>query len=419
MNKLPIFNLWMLALLSPASVRAADKETLDSPTPAVAANPYAEKLSGDWGGQRTRLAEHGITFDLESTHYYQSLVSGDGDHGFNYGGRVDALLGADTEKLGLWQGGSIRSHAEFRYDDLQPNLGGTLLPNNTGMKLPLQSDESLEITSLFLSQKIGETASVTLGKINTVDLLAGDSFFGGGGISRFMNLAFVAPPNGLTPPVIMGGIFSLKTAPFDWTLMVFDPDDRTRDYLPDDLFDRGVNLAISGAWSGEIAGRTTRLSATGIYSTKERADLGDLLLPVGLKTGTKDHSFHAGLYFSHFFSEPEPGVGWRVFLRAGGSDGNPNPYASWVTGGVSARGIVPGRPLDTFGAGYFFYHFSNELRSTIAPLGNFDDEQGMEIYYNYAVTPWFHLTGDMQYVNPATGANDHALICGLRARVVF
>lgn len=47
-----------------------------------------------------------------------------------------------------------------------------------------------------------------LGKINAVDLIANDPFYGGWGNTRFMNVAFVAPPSGLFPPVITGGVFS-------------------------------------------------------------------------------------------------------------------------------------------------------------------------------------------------------------------
>jgi len=43
-----------------------------------------------------------------------------------------------------------------------------------------------------------------VGKINAIDLLASHPFFGGWGTDRFWTVAFVAPPSGVVPPVIMG-----------------------------------------------------------------------------------------------------------------------------------------------------------------------------------------------------------------------
>jgi porin len=43
--------------------------------------------------------------------------------------------------------------------------------------------------------------------------------------------------------------------------------------------------------------------------------------------------------------------------------------------------------------------------------------QGVELYYNAEITPWFHLTGDMQVVDDAIEANDTAIILGLRGNI--
>ena len=99
-------------------------------------------------------------------------------------------------------------------------------------------------SSLYLSQKLGDHVSLMLGKINAVDLLASDLFFGGWGTERFMNIAFVAPPSGVVPPVSMGGIAVVKLPPIALTLMVFDPNDQTNNYWVDDLFSDGVDSGL-------------------------------------------------------------------------------------------------------------------------------------------------------------------------------
>ncbi len=58
-----------------------------------------DTLTGDWGGARTWLKEHGITIKPRLTQFYQGMPSGDDYHHFEYGGKVDLLLNAD---LRLW-----------------------------------------------------------------------------------------------------------------------------------------------------------------------------------------------------------------------------------------------------------------------------------------------------------------------------
>jgi porin len=87
---------------------------------AFAESPFSDCLTGDWGGVRTGLNERGVTVDVESTHYYQGPLSGSGSDDFEYAGRLDALVNFDTGKLGLWEGGVLRTHTEYRYGDLSP-----------------------------------------------------------------------------------------------------------------------------------------------------------------------------------------------------------------------------------------------------------------------------------------------------------
>src|SRR5437667_6611395 len=58
-----------------------------------------DRLTGDWGGARTWLQEHGITLAPRLTQFYQGMVAGDGDHDFEYAGKADLLLSADLSKL--------------------------------------------------------------------------------------------------------------------------------------------------------------------------------------------------------------------------------------------------------------------------------------------------------------------------------
>lgn len=391
-------------------------------TPASPESPFPDRLTGDWNGLRTRLADRGIRVDIDSTHYYQGLLSGSGGNEFDYGGRIDVLLDFDAGKLGLWEGGVLRTHTEYRYGDLSANLGGVLVATNTGRLLPTGEDDEWVVTSIHLAQRIGERASLLIGKINALDLLAGDPFFGGGGGQTwFLNMAFAAPPSGVTPASIIGAVLSIRGSPFNWTFMVFDPEDRTDDYWPDALLDSGINVSVSANFTGLLAGRTSSVTVTGTYTTKDGADLGELLLPPELQTGDRDDSWFLGVQFAHFLRQnsQRPGDGWGLFVKLGGSDGNPNPFQSSLMGGIGGRGLFASRPNDSFGIGYFYVNFSDDLQSSLDPFLSFEDEQGVEAFYTYLVKDWLPITADLQYVNPGLGDTGDAFVAGLRVRVRF
>ena len=76
-------------------------------------------------------------------------------------------------------------------------------------------------------------------------------------------------------------------------------------------------------------------------------------------------------------------------------------------------------PGDRFGIAYFRYGVSNDLKTELAPVFNLMDESGVEIFYNVAVTPWFRITGDLQFVRPALGDFSSAIYAGLGTYVRF
>jgi len=47
-----------------------------------------------------------------------------------------------------------------------------------------------------------------------------------------------------------------------------------------------------------------------------------------------------------------------VFLSVGASDGNPNPVKFAFLAGIGGKGVVPGRPQDSFGVGIARTQFS-------------------------------------------------------------
>ena len=71
------------------------------------------------------------------------------------------------------------------------------------------------------------------------------------------------------------------------------------------------------------------------------------------------------------------------------------------------------------GVGYFYDELSSNFKQLVSTLPSVDLENvhGVELYYNAAVTPWFHLTGDLQVIDNQNVADDTAIILGLRAKI--
>jgi porin len=91
-----------------------------------------------------------------------------------------------------------------------------------------------------------------------------------------------------------------------------------------------------------------------------------------------------------------------VFFRFGVSDGLSNAIKYAFNVGVGGKGIVPGRPDDTFGIGWSRVDFSDNLVPLLRQrldLG-LDHEDAIEIYYNAAVTGGLGVSLDLQIVEP-------------------
>jgi len=377
-------------------------------------------LTGDWWGVRSSLADNGVSFDLRYTSFYQGLAEGTGEKGYNYGGKMDAFINLGSDKLGLWEGGEFRSHLEYSHGDATANLGGAIFSVNTALYWPVDTANELVATSLNYTQMLGDRSSIAFGKFNPVDVYASHPFYGGWGIDRFMNIVLAAPPSGLIPVVFMGALATIDVEPVTWSIIIADPNDRTNDYFPGDLFSDGVLIAANATRVTSIAGRGSTFGITGLYSTAEGADYSSVGGAVG--TSTKSGAYNVNIQFTHNFQESreQSNTAWGFYLKAGIADGNPNYVQRSLIVGIAGNALFFGRPQDSFGVGAYYYDLSDTLQDELNPvLTNFQDESAFEAYYSWAVKPWLRVGANIQYINPARGDYDNALVPSLRAQFRF
>lgn len=399
-----------------------------TPTHTVPAPPdwlERDTLTGDWGGVRPWLKEHGITLKPRLTLFSQGMTSGDDYENFEYGGKADFLLNADLSKLGLWKGFSLTVHAEQNFGHGVNGRGGTIAPVNTALYFPgMEGADRFDLSSVYLGQTFGDSVSLVFGKINIIDVAAARPFAGGAGIDSFWNIVFTAPPSGTVPPYLFGALLSVRTKPATFGFWVYDPNDVSNMSGFEHPFADGVTFRGTVEFPVAIAGRSGHQGFVALYSTKDGTNLerdnDDTLIP-GFPTGSgiKNTRYYFAYTFDQYLyqSERNPKEGFGLFGQFGISDGNPNRLYWSGHVGVGGAGLIPGRSLDNWGLGYYYAAPSTDLKSALDRL-MIRDEQGWEIFYNFAVTPWLTLGADLQIVNPSL-ADHTAVFSGLRTVIRF
>jgi porin len=384
-----------------------------------------QTLTGDWGGSRTRLKERGITIAPRLTQFYQGLSAGDGDHGYEYGGKLDLLFNADLHKLGLWDGFSMTVHAEYNFGKSVNGRGGAMIPVNTALNNPgMEGADAFDFSSVYFGQTFGDTVALAFGKINMIDMVSAKPFMGGAGIDSFWNQTFTAPPTGTVPPYLFGVLASVFTEQVTYRFWVYDPNSAVNKTITD-AFDGGTSIRGSIEFPVTIAGLPGHQGVTAFYGTQKGADLqtlDDIYLP-SPTPGTvafKNKRYYFAYSFDQTLSQSasHPGESVGVFGQIGVSDGNPNGLHWSFLIGVGGKGLIAGRPQDNWGIGYYYDRFSKYLKDALAPGVTLRNEQGLEIFYNFALTPWFVLGADLQVIKPGL-ASTTAVVPGLRAVIRF
>ena len=365
-------------------------------------------LIGDWGGTRNDLAAKGVTFDMNLTQIGMGVISGGKDQGWEYAGRGNFTINMDTQKMGLWPGGFFTVEVEGNYNhsiNLDP---GALVPVNFNQLLPVPGRDNLNIPAVTFMQFLSHNFGLLLGKIDTT---SGDAneFAHGKGDTQFFNMAFnINPVTALTPTSALGaGVIILPTKDPNAAIItasVIDANGTANRSGFDTAFEGNNIYAIEGRVRTNFFGMTGHQLVGAAYNSKNFSSL-DQGLPIIIEQRSiqeEDNSWCFYYNFDQYFYEPKKGQGIGIFGRFGASDGNPNPMHYFYSLGVGGKGVIPGRPNDQFGLGYYYMDVRNPtFTGPLATREVLRDEQGFEAYYNFAITPWMKLTPDIQVIRGA------------------
>lgn len=349
---------------------------------------------------------------------------------FLYSGRVDYLLKVDGHKIGLWQGLTVDLHGETNYGESANELTGALLPVNTGMLFP-HTPPVNALTGVKATQILSDQFVVSAGKINTLDGFNQPYTGGARGVNGFMNISMLVPIVALrtVPYSTFGGEFlMLKDGEPIVTVLVLDPNDTPTVSGFDTFFDRGVSVVGIVNLPTKFFDRPGHQGFGFSYSNSKYTSLDDLryflveqlrseLPPLPQETGSWSLIY---LFDQAVWVDPcDPKRSWGVFGNLGLSDGNPCPIRWAANIGLGGASPFHGRNLDSFGVGCYYDGVSESLKDLAPGTIPLRDEHGFEAFYNVGMTPWCHLTADLQLVTPARDQVAASIVYGLRLKLDF
>lgn len=396
-------------------------------------------LTGDWNGTRAKLADDGIQFQFKWVQYGQGIASGGLDDVVRYGGVGDYLINLDLDRMGAVPGGLVTFRGESRYGKSVNGQVGTVLPVNTNAYFPLtgdlDDDIAFTITDLLYTQFLSERFGIFLGKMDTLN---GDSneFAGGRGTTQFMNSNFVfnsALALRLPYSTLGVGAAWMPTDRMSITATLFNTADSSTSTGFDDFGD-GLSVTLEAQFQYELGELPGGMTLGGLYSfDQDFAEIGGrIILDEGESLALPTQNDTWAVYWNGWqYLWAEAGGdgpivvgdgrvdrrGFGLFARLGVADRKTNPVDWSGCIGIGGRGLFASRSEDTYGVGYFYTDIQPTRFTNVALIGN--GSQGIEAYYDFAITNSVNLTLDAQFIEPPYAGADTAIVLGARLGISF
>ena len=381
-------------------------------------------LTGDWGGTRQEWMDKGLRFDVSVLQTLQGNLSGGTKYEWPYQGNVRFGLRLDTGPMGLWPGGVLAIRGETRYGQSNNLNTGAVMPVNTLSLFPEAEDNVTALTDLHYTQFLAPWLGVIVGKMSPREL----NVFAHDETSQFMNasLNFNMALGTTIPTTFLGaGVILIPTEGITLVTQVLDSEGQANKSGFDTVFRRGTSLMqileidvkpfdlpghqrVGWSWSDQIKIQFTQ---------DPRALLKAIITgdTSGLKRRGNDWSFIYDFdqYFYVVPGSEDRGLG--VFGRFGLGDADVNVIEAFYSIGIGGKGLIPNRENDEFGVGYYYVALSDKLPKFLKDRTH--DEQGVEFYYNIAITPWLHITPGLQIIDPASKSVDTTVVAGIRVKM--
>ncbi|MFZ2467897.1 carbohydrate porin [Parvibaculum sedimenti] len=407
-----------------------------------------DTLTGDWGGTRSELADQGIEIGLAYIGEALGDVSGGMKRGWSYEGRAELSLDLDLDKLFGWQGGTAHASAyQIHHTNGLPTADYT---GSIGAPSNIEARQATRLFTLWVQQNfLDDAVSIRAGQLAADDeFMTSDTAgnlingtFGWAGIAA-ANQTNGGPAYPLATPGVRVAVAPTKSVTVLGAVFSGDP-------AGEDCFDdaqvcnrHGTTFSMSGGtlWMGEVQYASNQGEGGGLpgvyklgawYQTGKFADQR-----YGFER-SNDHGVYA-IADQTIWRKGESDA-LSLFARVGGAPSDRNLVSFYADGGLAYKGLIPGRDEDVLAFGAAYAKISGDARDADRDLQLLasdpayplrDQETVFELSYTAAVTPWWSVQPDVQYIvhpggnveNPedAMGAKiDNALVVGVRTSLTF
>ncbi|HNQ22257.1 MAG TPA: carbohydrate porin [Phycisphaerae bacterium] len=405
---------------TPTAAAPATSSTEAPPAP-VRHGPLSldsSQATGDWGGERTKLEEHGIKISGFLTDYYMGIFKGglETKRAYRNYASLDILAAFDFGKLGLWDDGEALLHLQDYWGlGVNPWSGALRQVSDDG------DDEGFVIAQLwyrhyFLDRKVHLQAGF-LDYQTIIDRNA----YANSEDRQFQNLGL---DNNPLIPLGPGLGVALTVQPVDWyTFMLGTLDAQTYPILYKPGFstafhdeawfigylEHGFAVKLPGP-RGELPGNY-RFGM--LFDPRPRAEYAS-----GELEGD-DYGFWSSCDQLVYREVEGKDQGLGLFARLGLLHGDHNRFSEFYSGGMQYKGLVPGRDDDVLGVGCTVHNTSRQYSRFVSDAPG--TETVYEAYYAIPVLKWLVISPDLQYIdNPgANGQLGHTIVGGLRVRINF
>jgi porin len=402
--------------------------------------PY---LLGDWGGERTSLAEKGITFDFFYIADLEANPTGGLQQTQAGWPRIRGTMDIDFDKLITWQGLSFRVTGLWQSGvNLGAKIGTLANPSD------LVSQHTTRLDSFWLEQRLFHNkVRIRAGQMAGLDFY-GDQDMGGSWLIEPLGYAFGNLFNSIFESFNPAGTpgaeirfsptpkFYVKSAVMAGNRNPYQEDTSGFGFAirdtPNFLFEAGYvvhptegNAAL--ATFGEDYGAKTSPSATkksypGIYKFGGIYNGGKFPDPAGHKS-KGNYLIYGGASQALFRTKAGSNRGLDATFSFDWSPGDVSRENSQITAGARFNAPFASRGNDRIDLGFVYTKISDPFANFGALLGEplLRSEKAFEVNYAFQVTRFFLLEPTFQYYLDVGGNRilPNAVVLGFRTKVNF
>lgn len=408
----------------------------------VSNSPY---LLGDWNGQRTRLAEQGVTFGVNYVSELARNLSGGTEDLTRYADQWAFSTTLDLQKVAGWRGATF----QFTMTDRNGrNLGADAgIGNNMLVQEVYGRGQTWHLTQLWVNQKLlDDRLEIKLGRLTVGEDFASFS-------CDFQNLTFCgAQPGNLVgsywvnwPTSQWASRIKYRTSQDTYAQVgiyqvnpnyVDDSYARHNGWKPNNPSGTtGALLPLEVGWLPAFAGRPGSYKLGAWYNTSDGSDLyydinHNPRGVTGLDPLQRSGQFGVYINVQQQVTGTKGGRGATVFLNVSQADRSTAQLDHQIALGVQFAGPFESRLRDSVGLAIGATHNNDRFASYVAQnnartgsntVAGSGYEYVTELYYAWSPVSSVLLRPNVQYIlHPGgTSHNGNAFLIGLKSSVTF